>query len=325
MHMADALVSVPIAASFWAISGSLVAWSARRLRHVLDDRAIPFMGVLGAFIFASQMINFTIPFTGSSGHLGGGLILALLLGPQAAYLALVSVLAIQALLFADGGLLAMGCNIFNLAFFPSFVAAPLLYPLLGGDRSGSRHWLACVVCAVTGSLFGATGVTLQTVASCRVELPLSSFLPLMLSIHAVIGLVEGLATAAVVSFIRQHQVGPLTYPAPTQVKMEAVIVTCLVTLVTTCLISAYASRQPDGLEWSLKRAGISEQTTPAGLVHGAADHLQKQVAAFPNYQTQSHEPRVGTSLSGLLGGVLTLIVVVGTGFLVRIRRQRDSV
>ena len=120
-----------------------IAYCSARVNKELDDRKVPLMGVLGAFLFAAQMINFTIPATGSSGHLGGGLLLTVLLGPYAALLTIASVLMIQALFFADGGLLALGCNIFNLGVFPAFVAYPLLYrPLAGrtpvtGKNSGS--------------------------------------------------------------------------------------------------------------------------------------------------------------------------------------------
>ena len=122
MHMADALISPAVGGTAWAAAAGLIGYSSRKLRDGMDDRQIPLMAVLGAFIFAAQMINFTIPATGSSGHLGGGLILAILLGPYAGFLTLASVLVIQALFFADGGLLALGCNILNLGFFPCFVA-----------------------------------------------------------------------------------------------------------------------------------------------------------------------------------------------------------
>ena len=125
MHMADALISPAVGGTMWAASAGLIGYCSKKLKDDLDDRKIPLMGVVGAFIFAAQMINFTIPGTGSSGHIGGGMILAILLGPHAAFLTMASVLFIQALFFADGGLLALGCNIFNLGFFPCFLAYPL--------------------------------------------------------------------------------------------------------------------------------------------------------------------------------------------------------
>ncbi|HNZ65511.1 MAG TPA: energy-coupling factor ABC transporter permease, partial [Smithella sp.] len=111
MHMADALLSPAVGATMWAGSAAAIGYSSKKLKENLNNKTIPLMGIMGAFIFAAQMINFTIPGTGSSGHIGGGMILAVLLGPYAAFLAIASVLVVQALFFADGGLLALGCNI----------------------------------------------------------------------------------------------------------------------------------------------------------------------------------------------------------------------
>jgi len=124
MHMADALISPAVGGVMLVATAGLTVYSARKLKEEIDDRKIPLMGVLGALVFAAQMINFTIPGTGSSGHLGGAMLLAVLLGPYAAFLTMASILTIQALFFADGGLLALGCNIFNMGFFPCFVAFP---------------------------------------------------------------------------------------------------------------------------------------------------------------------------------------------------------
>ncbi len=122
MHMSDALLSPAVGGAMCAASGALLVHCARRVAREDDPAKTPLMGVLAAFVFAAQMINFSIPGTGSSGHLGGGLLLTILLGPHRAFLAIASVLVVQCLLFADGGLLALGCNIFNLGFFPAFVA-----------------------------------------------------------------------------------------------------------------------------------------------------------------------------------------------------------
>ncbi|MDH4026724.1 MAG: energy-coupling factor ABC transporter permease, partial [Desulfuromonadales bacterium] len=204
MHMADALVSPAVGGAFWAAATGTIAYCSARVRKDLDDRKVPLMGVLGAFVFAAQMINFTIPATGSSGHLGGGLLLAILLGPSAAYLTIASVLMIQALFFADGGLLALGCNIFNLGVFPAFIAYPLIYKkLVGHDPRQSRMVAASILAAVVALQFGSLGVVLQTVLSGVAALPFDTFLLLMQPIHLGIGVVEGVVTALVVSFIYQ--------------------------------------------------------------------------------------------------------------------------
>src|SRR5512138_2536234 len=166
MHMADALLSPAVGATMWAASAGAIAYCSKKVREELDDRKVPLMGVLGAFIFTAQMINFTIPATGSSGHLGGGLILAILLGPYAAFLTISSVLVVQALFFADGGLLALGCNIFNLGIFPAFIAYPFVYrPLAGKSPSTSRVSAASMAAAITGLQLGAFSVVLETTLS----------------------------------------------------------------------------------------------------------------------------------------------------------------
>ena len=121
MHMADALVATAVAATMYVCSGGAAGFSVKKVRLESDPKRIPVMGVMGAFVFAAQMINFTIPGTGSSGHLCGGMMLTALLGPYAAFLTMIGVLLIQCLLFADGGLLALGCNIWNMAFYGCFL------------------------------------------------------------------------------------------------------------------------------------------------------------------------------------------------------------
>ncbi len=166
MHMADALISPAVGGVCGLAAAGLLARCARRLQRDLREDLVPLMGVLGAFVFAAQMINFSIPGTGSSGHLGGGLLLAVLLGPSAAFLVIASVLTVQALFFADGGLLALGCNLINLGFFPAFVAYPLLYqPLARGAYGTLRAGAAAVVAGVVGLQLGALGVVVETACS----------------------------------------------------------------------------------------------------------------------------------------------------------------
>src|SRR4030043_1755777 len=163
MHMSGALISPAVAGALWAAAAGLTAFSAKKLKKNLDEHKVPMMGVLGAFIFAAQMINFTIPATGSSGHLGGGMILAILLGPYAAFLTMASVLTVQALFFADGGLLALGCNIFNLGFFPCFIAYPFIYKKIVGEQpTKGRILLGAILSAVLGLQLGALGVVFET-------------------------------------------------------------------------------------------------------------------------------------------------------------------
>ena len=209
MHMADALLSPAVGLAFHAGSAGLLAGAARRaVRAPGYERRLPLMGVLGAFVFAAQMVNFALPGTGSSGHLGGGLLLALLLGPDAAFLVITSVLTVQALFFADGGLLALGCNAFNLGFWPAFVGLPLQRRLARAWPGRAGFTVGVVAAAVLSLLLGALGVALQTALSGRAELPLRELAMVLLGIHLPIGLVEGIVTVGVVRFVERLAPGP---------------------------------------------------------------------------------------------------------------------
>jgi len=305
MHMADALLSPGVGLAMWAVAGTALAVAARRVGERGDDRLVPLMGMLGAFVFAAQMINFSIPATGSSGHLGGGLLLAILLGPHAAFVVIASVLTVQALFFADGGLLALGANLFNLGLLPCFVAYPLLYrPLAGATPSPRRATIAAVVAAVFGLQLGALGVVLQTTLSGISSLPTVTFLALMLPIHAAIGIVEGLATAAIVLFLCRARPDLLAAaPAANRSPRSLLATLAVAALFTAGVLPWFASTRPDGLEWSVARA--------AG--HAAPSALTTAPAAWPAVDA-------ATSLAGVGGGAVTLVLVLAVGFALRRRR-----
>lgn len=341
MHMADALISPAVGGTLWAVTAGLTVYSAKKLKESPDESRVPLMGILGAFIFAAQMINFSIPATGSSGHLGGGMILAILLGPYAAFLVLASVLVVQALFFADGGLLALGCNVFNMAFFPCFIAYPLIYKkLVGNLPSQGKMLFAATLSAVVGLQLGAFSVVLETVASGISELPFKTFLLLMQPIHLAIGLVEGLVTAAVVSFVWNARPEILQRAAEnrpmTGLSLKKVLVClALAAILTGGALSWFASGYPDGLEWSMaKTFGAEEIAAPESGVHGALASLQEKLAFLPDYgfrktggeeenaaeaEESSQWPAVdpGTTVSGLVGGALTLVLAAMVGIILR--------
>ncbi len=359
MHMADALISPVTGGILWAVSAALLTVSSQRMRACFDSRLIPLMGVLGAFIFAAQMINFTIPGTGSSGHLGGGLLLAILLGPYAGFLTITSVLTIQALFFADGGLLALGCNIFNLGFFPCFVVYPFLYkPLAGLSPTRKSLSIACVVGAIASLQLGAFSVVLETVASGITELPFASFALLMQPIHLLIGLVEGLVTAAVVTFIYNARPDLLQLSGKTKTwsigKLAATF--ALLALVVGGFFSSFVSSDPDGLEWSIQNlTGKEELPAPDAAPYNTLATLQEKTAIMPDYafrepaiseempaHTTPPAPSTETSdmstaestgslptldtatgMAGLTGGVLTLILTLLLGFFLRRRARHE--
>lgn len=340
MHMADALVSPAVGGAMWAATAATVAYSARRVRRDLDESKIPLMGVAGAFVFAAQMLNFAIPGTGSSGHLGGALLLAILLGPEAAFLVMASILTVQALFFADGGLLALGANIFNLGFFPAFVAYPLIYRKIVGDGpqfSRPRIITGSLVAAIVGLQLGAFAVVLETTASGITELPFGTFAVLMQPIHLAIGVVEGLVTAGVVLFVLQAQPELLARSATRQplrgLRLRPVIVTLAVAaLIAGGVLSWFASSNADGLEWSIARVmGVEGEPAVTSAVHAAAASLQERIALLPDYSFGSGEDAAGaaagassavspgTSLAGVVGGALTVAAVIAAAVLLRRR------
>jgi len=333
MHMADALLSPAVGGGMWAASAGTIAYCSARVSRDLDDRKVPLMGVLGAFLFAAQMINFSIPATGSSGHLGGGLLLAILLGPCAAFLTIASVLVVQALFFADGGLLALGCNIFNMGFFPAFVVFPLFYKkLIGLDPSRARLTTVTMISALIGLQLGPFAVVLETLASGLSSLPFSTFVLLMQPIHLAIGAVEGVVTVAVVSFVHQArpeilraavEAGPVgNYP------MRNVALAFLLGAVLTAgVVSGFASKDPDGLEWAIARVtGNRDLKAPQSVLHGALALFQQKTAMLPEYdyrkstaERATYGPKAvqrkqgeginpGTSIAGIVGSLLTLLL-----------------
>jgi cobalt/nickel transport system permease protein len=307
MHMADALISPAVGGALWAATAAAGAVSARAVARQRDEQRLPLMAVLGAFVFAAQMINFSIPGTGSSGHLGGGLLLAALLGPYAGFLVMASVLAVQALFFADGGLLAYGCNVFNLAFFTCFVSYPLIFkPIAKRSSRAGPVMAAALLAAIVGLQLGAFSVTVQTLLSGRTELPFGAFVMLMQPIHLAIGAVEGAVTASILAVVRRARPEVLASSLHNEPYRGAplrpiLIGGILLALLAGGVLSLFASSSPDGLEWSIARASGKEQLTAVENVRAAG---------------------ADTSLSGILGAGIVLALVVAAGLTVRFFRNR---
>jgi len=200
LHAPDGFLSVPIAAVMWLITIAVTAYAVKRTNETFDERAIPLMGVTAAFIFAAQMFNFQV-IGGTSGHLLGGVLAAVLLGPWAGTLVMVAVVAVQGLVFQDGGLVVMGANIFNMGIIGTlggYAVYRALCAALGGEQraripaAGIAAWLAVFLAAGAMALeLGLSGTTDLAVA-----------LTTMLSIHALIGIGEALITMAALAFIQ---------------------------------------------------------------------------------------------------------------------------
>ena len=335
MHLSDALLSPPVALAAGAVSLTLLAAAVRSLRRascgeaavpdgssapLCGEHLVPLMGVMGAFVFAAQMINFSIPGTGSSGHLVGGILLATILGPWAALVVLSSVLAIQCLLFADGGLLALGANIFNMAVLSCLVVWPLVFrPIAGTGGSLRRLAAASVAASVAALALGALAVTLETEASGITALPFGRFLLFMLPIHLLIGVGEGAATAAVLCFLRRCRpdlAAPCAAPPGRRRPGRRVLaVLAAATLAAAVSFSWVASSDPDGLEWSIERtAGAEPPAEPEDGLHRTASRIRERTALMPDYDT---------SLAGVVGSGVVLLAVLGLSHLFRPERRES--
>jgi cobalt/nickel transport system permease protein len=346
MHMADALISPVVGGTMWAAAAGVAAYSMKKIQDDMDEKKIPLMGVMGAFVFAAQMINFSIPGTGSSGHLGGGILLAILLGPYAGFLTMASILVIQALFFADGGLLVLGCNVFNLGFFTCFIAYPLIYQrIMGKGYSPKRIFGAAMLSAIIGLQLGAFGVVLETLFSGKTELPFGTFLMLMQPIHLAIGVVEGLVTAAIVIFVWKARPEIIEKAALGEalgsVSIKKVLAGLAVAAVIAgCVFSWFASANPDGLEWSMFKTAGKEELEATGGIHQKLSEIQSKIAFLPDYSFKAPEnekeqsagggeeswPAVssGTSVSGLVGGGMTLALAAFTGMTISMVKRRKK-
>lgn len=200
LHAPDGFLSVPIAALMWIVTIAVTAYAVKRTNETFDERAIPLMGVTAAFIFAAQMFNFQV-IGGTSGHLLGGVLAAVLLGPWAGTLVMVAVVAVQALVFQDGGLVVMGANIFNMGIVGTLGGYAVyrgLCRLFGGEErgripaAGIAAWLSVFLAA------GAMAIELGLSGTTDLVLALTA----MLSIHALIGIGEALITMAALAFVK---------------------------------------------------------------------------------------------------------------------------
>lgn len=323
MHMSDALISAPVAIAADIAAAAIIAAAASRLkRSGADSSTLPVIGVMGAFVFAAQMLNFSIPATGSSGHIVGGVLLAAVLGPWASFVALAGVITIQCLLFADGGLMALGCNILNMAAMSTLVAYPLLFkPFV---RSGASRWrviIFSVIACVAALELGALMVVGETCASGISALPTAQFIMFMLPIHLVIGICEGLATAAVLCFLQSARPDLLWHRygnGQSRPVKRVVICFAVAALVAGGGLAYLASSNPDGLEWSVAKVTGDDEFSPqqqSGMLT-ATESIQSATALMPGY---SH------SLSGIAGAAVTMLVLWGgTALLVRHKKIRSG-
>jgi len=198
MHIPDGFLTNRVAVSLDVISCANILYAARCVKLDFSGRVVPIMGVLAAFVFAAQMLNFPI-LGGTSGHLIGGSLLAILLGPMAGFLTMATVVISQALFLQDGGFIALGANIFNIAAIPCFSGYAVFKLLKRSAGSGKPMFIAGFLAGWCSLMFSA--------AFCALQLGISGAIPLrvglatMLGYHALVGIFEGMLTAGVLGFL----------------------------------------------------------------------------------------------------------------------------
>ncbi len=288
LHIPDGFLSLPIALLCWVLAIILLAVAIRQTQDTLGERQIPLMGIMAAFIFAAQMINFPVA-GGTSGHLLGGALAAIVLGPWAGMLVMASVIAVQALLFQDGGLLVMGANILNMGMLTALVGYGLYRGVTGQGRgtrlamAGVAAWLSVMAAALATSL----QLWLSGTSALRIVVPT------MLGVHAVIGIGEALITVAALAFIMQTRPDLLEAKGEARGGLGWAIAGLMVALAVV-LLAPLASANPDGLERVAEDMGFIEQGT------GAPYEI------LPDYTI----PLLGeTALSTILAGVIGALVV----------------
>lgn len=315
MHMADALVSPPVAAVAATAAAALIAVATHKVKEIKRDDIVPLMGVMGAFVFAAQMINFSIPGTGSSGHVIGGILLAAVVGPWAAFLTLCSVIMIQCLVFADGGLLALGCNILNMAATSCLIGYPLVYrPIVRDSRKAWRLMTGAIAASVVALEIGALGVTAETELSGITALPAGVFLSFMLPIHLAIGAIEGIATGTVICFLDKYRPETLysnskennhqPYTANRSRTRNVLIVFAVAALLLAGCFTWLASADPDGLEWSVGKVGGMMELSSATI----------PTAIMPDYDS---------SFAGIVGATLVMLLLWAFTSLIFRRMQKS--
>ena len=337
MHIADALLAPAVAATMYAASATAAGVSIHQLKKDDEPQKLPTMAVTSALVFAGQMINYTIPGTGSSGHMCGGMLLSALLGPQAGFLSMIVILTIQCLFFADGGLMALGANIWNMAFYGCFVGYYLIWRPIMQLKSDMSTRVRIILASIAGCVLtlqlGAFSVVLETTLSGITELPFGAFVALMQPIHLAIGLIEGVVTAAVLVFVYESRPELLRDVETTGTAKRSLKATIAILAVVAAVVggglSLVASSNPDGLEWALfgnEEAGYSANMgldeEDFGVSSGAADTaaaIQESTSFLPDYAFADSDSAAGTTVSGLVGsamvaGVAVLICFAGGFF-----------
>ncbi|RPJ26052.1 MAG: cobalamin biosynthesis protein CbiM [Chloroflexi bacterium] len=299
LHIPDGFLSLTVSILCWAITVITLSIAISRSNKSLGERQIPLMGVMAAFIFAAQMINFPVA-GGTSGHLLGGALAAITLGPWAGMLVMTAVIAVQALLFQDGGLLVMGANILNMGLITVAIGYGLYRGVPAGNRTlklsmaGIAAWLS----VMAGALFTSLQLWLSGTSQLQVVIPA------MLTVHAIIGLGEALITVAALTLILQTRPDLLGINSASAKGSRGWVVVGVLVSLAVLLLSPLASADPDGLERVAGDLGF--------LSKGSSAPFQ----LIPDYTLPFlGETHLSTILAGLIGLIVVgaIIVLLGQG------------
>lgn len=296
LHIPDGFLNLTISIIFWLATLVMVGVAISKTNRSLGEKQIPLMGVMAAFIFAAQMLNFPVA-GGTSGHFLGGALASIVLGPWAGILVMTAVVAVQGLLFQDGGLLVMGANIFNMGILTAVIGFGL-YRMVVNQNKGIRFTVAGIAAWVsTMAAALLTSLQLWLSGTSRLEI----VVPAMLGVHALIGIGEGLITAAALAFIEQTRPDLLSAKKTTTSGGRGWIYAGVVISLLAVLISPLASGSPDGLERVAEDMGFLERGMDAPY------------EILPDYTI----PFLGeTGISTIVAGVVGALVVLGIIILV---------
>ncbi len=301
MHIPDGFLSVLVSVILWILSIIAIGYALRRVGKDLGERQVPLMGVLAAAIFAGQMLNFTVA-GGTSGHLMGAALATMLLGPWAAIIVMTTVVGIQALIFQDGGLLALGANIFNMGVIGvtvSYFTYTTLKKLLG-----ESHWSLLVngfISAWLSIFIASLAVALQLAASGTS--PANISIPAMAGIHAVIGIGEGLITVGALAFLYAARRDILESGKAAPAGGKVVWAVGLGVALLLAVFSPLASAHPDGLEWVAEQKGFLD-VAQGPLFEIIPDYV------FPGITNEAF----ATIVAGIVGSLIVFGVALGVAY-----------
>ncbi|AVH58210.1 MULTISPECIES: energy-coupling factor ABC transporter permease [Streptomyces] len=338
MHVPDGFINAPVSAAAGVVAAGAIAVSLRGARRELDERTAPLAGLVAAFIFAVQMLNFPVA-AGTSGHLLGGALAAILVGPYTGVLCVSVVLLMQGILFADGGLTALGVNITDMAIVTILVSYALFRGLVKVLPQGRRSVTAAAfVSALVSVPAAALAFTFLYALGGTTDVSIGKVATAMIGVHVLIGIGEAAITALTVGAViavrpdlvygarglrqplKLRVDGELVdAPAPAvpvaaRASHRKVWITGLVTsLVLAGFVSFYASASPDGLEKVATDKGLDKKVEE----HAAAD------SPLADYGVKDvSDARISGGLAGVIGVGVT--VVAGTGVFWAVRRRRTA-